>query len=403
LIRSGKCYLGLNRRLYDKIHRNERYPYGNNNEAIPLLSENSVGLGFIQDPTFPMIQRSITQQSNVNRNPITPVGDLLLAIYLQRQVVHGPKLLGPFIIAFLLTMAVSGFTQLDFLKQRAFAKEPQIKVMRDIVFHEIGDQKLKGDLYRLDDETRKPVVIMIHGGGWAAGDKWNMADHARQMAREGFVAFSVNYRLAPQWKFPAQVEDCREALKWVQQNADKYQMDPNRLALYGYSAGAHLAALLGCNPQPGLPAVKAVVAGGAPCDFTELSLENRTMAYFLGGSREEKPDVYRQASPKAFASEDDPPFFFFHGDNDRIVPLHNSRCLHDALQKCGIDSQFHEVTGQGHLLAFVNPEARLKAVEFLQQKLQVSPKEKLEDEKKKQTAEQIIEIPTKDSAAKGDR
>jgi acetyl esterase/lipase len=368
-----------------------------------VLSENNGGLGFIQNPTFPMIQRSITQQSNVNQNLITPVGDLLLATYLQRQVVHGPKLLVPFVVAVLLTMAVSEFTQLGLLDRSAVAKEPQVKVLRDIVFHEIGEQKLKGDLYRLDDETRKPVVIMIHGGGWAAGDKWNMGDHARQMAREGFVAFSVNYRLAPQWKFPAQVEDCREALKWVQLNADKYQMDTSRLALYGYSAGAHLAALLGCNPQPGLPAVKAVVAGGAPCDFTELSLENRTMAYFLGGSREEKPEVYRQASPKAFASSDDPPFFFFHGDNDRIVPLHNSRCLHDALQKCGIDSQFHEVTGQGHLLTFVNPEARLKAVEFLQRKLEVSLKEKLEDEKKEQTTEQAIELPTQDAAAKGDR
>ncbi|MEY4565105.1 MAG: Carboxylesterase NlhH [Planctomycetota bacterium] len=367
-------------------------------KGFPCFPKTEVSLGFIQDATFPMILRSTSRTiSKANKYRDKALGDLLLATYLQRQVVHGPKLLGPFITAFLLAIASGDFTQRCFPEKSTFAEEPQVKVTRDLVFCEVGEQKLKADLYRLDDETRKPVVIMIHGGGWAAGDKWHMADHARQLAREGFVAFSVNYRLAPQWKFPAQVEDCREALKWVQQNADKYQMDPDRLALYGYSAGAHLAALLGCNPQPGLPPVKAVVAGGAPCDFTELSLENRTMAYFLGGSREEKPDVYRQASPKAFASKDDPPFFFFHGDVDRIVPLHNSRCLHDALQKCGIDSQFHEVTGQGHLLTFVNPEARLKAVEFLQKKLQVSTTEKSGDEDKEPAREGSVEMPSIDT------
>lgn len=250
------------------------------------------------------------------------------------------------------------------------ARDPELRIERNLVFHEVQNEQIKADLYRPADDQRRPAVILIHGGGWATGDKWNMAEHARELAREGFVAIAVNYRLAPKWKFPAQVDDCREALKWTVAVADQYQIDSEKLAVYGYSAGAHLAALMACNPSQGQPAVRAVVAGGAPCDFCDLEPDNATLAYFLGGSRSEVPEVYREASPKEFASADDPPFFFFHGQVDRMVPLDNSRCLHDALQKHGVDSQFHEVLGQGHLLTFIDADARNKAITFLKKYLQ---------------------------------
>jgi acetyl esterase/lipase len=247
--------------------------------------------------------------------------------------------------------------------------EPKLDVQRNITFHQADGEKLQADLYRLADAELRPAVILIHGGGWATGDKWNMADHACELARAGFVVFNINYRLAPKHKFPAQVDDCRAALKWVATEAAQYRIDTKRIGVYGYSAGAHLAALLACNPTSDQPAIKAVVAGGAPCDFSELELKNRTLAYWLGGSRAEKPDVYKAASPKLYASPEDPPFFFFHGDEDGLVPLHNSRCLHDELQKCGIESEFMQVDGQGHLMTFINQEARTKAVEFLKKHL----------------------------------
>ncbi len=249
------------------------------------------------------------------------------------------------------------------------AEELPIDIQRNIVFHQIDDEKLQADLYRPADKELRPVVVLIHGGGWATGDKWNMADHARELARAGFVVFNINYRLAPKWKFPTQVDDCRAALKWVVREADTHRIDAKRIGVYGYSAGAHLAALVACNPTAEQPAIKAVVAGGAPCDFSELELRNRTLAYWLGGSRGERPDVYKAASPRLHASPEDPPFFFFHGDQDGLVPLDNSRCLHDALQKCGIESVFMQVDGQGHLMTFLNREARTKAVEFLKKHL----------------------------------
>lgn len=251
----------------------------------------------------------------------------------------------------------------------ACAADPKLSVQRNLVFHEVDGEKLQADLYRPDDDEVRPIVVLIHGGGWATGDKWNMADHARELARAGFVVLNINYRLAPKHKFPAQVDDCRAALKWVAQEAAQHRIDPNRIGVYGYSAGAHLAALIACNPIADQPKIKAVVAGGAPCDFSELELKNRTLAYWLGGSRSEKPDVYKAASPKLYASSEDPPFFFFHGDEDGLVPLDNSRCLHDELQKCGIESEFLQVDGQGHLMTFLNREARTKAVEFLKKHL----------------------------------
>lgn len=251
----------------------------------------------------------------------------------------------------------------------AYAVDPKLSVQRNLVFHEAEGEKLQADLYRPADDEVRPIVVLIHGGGWATGDKWNMADHARELARAGFVVLNINYRLAPKHKFPAQVDDCRAALKWVAQEAPQHRIDPNRIGVYGYSAGAHLAALIACNPIANQPKIKAVVAGGAPCDFSELELKNRTLAYWLGGSRSEKPDVYKAASPKLYASSEDPPFFFFHGDEDGLVPLDNSRCLHDELQKCGIESEFLQVDGQGHLMTFLNREARTKAVEFLKKHL----------------------------------
>lgn len=251
----------------------------------------------------------------------------------------------------------------------ACAADPKLSVQRNVVFHEAEGEKLQADLYRPADDEVRPIVVLIHGGGWATGDKWNMADHARELARAGFVVLNINYRLAPKHKFPAQVDDCRAALQWVAQEAAQHRIDPNRIGVYGYSAGAHLAALIACNPIPDQPKIKAVVAGGAPCDFSELELKNRTLAYWLGGSRSEKPDVYKAASPKLYASSEDPPFFFFHGDEDGLVPLDNSRCLHDELQKCGIESEFLQVDGQGHLMTFLNREARTKAVEFLKKHL----------------------------------
>lgn len=244
-----------------------------------------------------------------------------------------------------------------------------IRAVTDLVFAEVEGEKLLADIYRPDSDEKCPGVLMIHGGAWSAGDKWNMRDHARQLAQAGYVAVSMNYRLAPEHKYPAQLEDCRSALRWMQSVAGKYQIDLDRLAVYGYSAGGHLAALLATDPVKGLPRIKVAVLGGAPCDLTFIPEDSRAIAHVLGGTRAQVPLVYRDASPLTYCSGDDCPMFFYHGDNDLIVPPQASRIMCQRLKELGVETEFFTVEKQGHLITFIHPQARQAAIEFLNKHL----------------------------------
>ncbi len=244
-----------------------------------------------------------------------------------------------------------------------------IRATTDVVFSEVDGVKVRADVYRPDNDQLAPGVLLIHGGAWSAGDKWNMRDHARQLAQAGYVAISINYRLAPQHKYPAQIDDCRAALRWVHRVADEYRIDTNRLGVYGYSAGGHLAALLATDPLEGLPRIKVAVLGGAPCDFEFIAEDSSALAHVLGGSRKQLPKVYKDAAPLSYCTGDDCPTFFFHGDSDVIVPPTASRVMFERLQELGVETEFFWVPKQGHLVTFLHPDARAAAIEFLDKHL----------------------------------
>ncbi|MCA9132317.1 MAG: alpha/beta hydrolase, partial [Planctomycetales bacterium] len=229
------------------------------------------------------------------------------------------------------------------------------------------------DLYRPDDQTVYPLVLMIHGGAWSAGDKWQLQDHARELAQAGFVALSINYRLAPKHQLTAQVDDCRWALKWAAEQASTWQADPSRLSLWGYSAGGHLAALIATAPAPEAPPVRAVVAGGAPCEFSFLPPHSRALAHVLGGTRQAIPHAYEQAAPLNHVSPDDCPFYFFHGSSDLLVPPSSSQKMYAKLRELNVETQYYTVDGRGHLLTFLDPEARRQAIAFLRQHSSEAP------------------------------
>lgn len=245
-----------------------------------------------------------------------------------------------------------------------------IRADKDVVYGEVEGRKLEADVYRPADDQLRPGVLMIHGGAWSSGNKWSMGDHARELAQAGYVAVSINYRLAPACPYPAQIDDCRRALAWIKEVADQYRIDTDRLAVYGYSAGGHLAAMLATDRDSDAPKLKAAVVGGAPCDFSFIPEESRAIAHVLGGTRRELPQVYRQAAPLSYASSDDCPIFFFHGDNDLIVPPTASRVLCDRLKDLGVETCYYTVEKQGHLLTFLHPDARRAAIDFLNQHLQ---------------------------------
>ena len=266
--------------------------------------------------------------------------------------------------------------------------------LRGLSYAKRDGVELFADIYMPPGEGPNPGVLMVHGGAWAAGSKWNVLFHANQLAQHGYTVAAIDYRLAPKHKFPAQLEDCRAALDWMRANADKYRIDKSRIGAYGYSAGGHLVSLLAVTDRKKRPEgagrLKAVVAGGAPCSFDWIDRESRSLAYFLGASRAENPMVYQDASPLTFVSPKAPPFFFFHGERDRLVPMSSSDALHQLLKKSGVDSSFHVVPKQGHLPAYFDQKARTKAIKFLDRVLKNEAKKPLQ---KKPTQRKTTQLP----------
>lgn len=252
---------------------------------------------------------------------------------------------------------------------QARAEKGSYKILRDVVYVARDGGPLKADVYRPLGEGPFPGVLCVHGGAWISGNKSQMAAIARRLAQAGCVAVSINYRLAPKHKFPAQIEDCRAALRWMRSNAPKQRIDRERLGAWGYSAGGHLVALLGTT-EAGL---KAVVAGGAPCDFRQLRPQSRWLVFWLGGTRGELPDVYEAASPAHFVSADDPPFFFYHGGRDHLVKIEQPRAMAEALDEAGVTAKVHVIRAAGHVAAFLDRGAMDEAIEFLRKRLWPAP------------------------------
>lgn len=236
-----------------------------------------------------------------------------------------------------------------------------------------------------------PVVMLVHGGGWASGDKWTMHRHARELTQTGFACIAINYRHAPQHTFPAQVDDVRQALVWIHDQASDLSLDLDRLGLYGYSAGGHLVSLVGTladekwqaverttdweqdDPRwKKMPRIKAVCAGGPPVDFGYLPPKSIALAYFLGGTKSEIPEVYHAASPLQHVSKADPVFQIVHGEKDTLVSPSGSRDLSAALQQAGVKASLKLIPKAGHLLAFINPQLSKSLLGFFRQELQGS-------------------------------
>lgn len=234
-------------------------------------------------------------------------------------------------------------------------------------------QALPGDLFLPDTKQPAPGVLLIHGGGWTGGDKRSqMRSLAKRLAKRGFVVLNATYRTTPEWQHPAQYEDLLQALRWMRANAKALNLDANRLATFGYSAGGHLAALVGLQAgSEGIP-IRAIVAGGAP---TNLNLtESRLVEMLLGGNRSEKPLAHREASPITHVTPESPPVFLYHASWDRIVwPIH-ARMMREKLMEKGVEHQFVHTAGPGHISGFLFPGKAIgSALTFLDRHLHSAP------------------------------
>jgi acetyl esterase/lipase len=261
----------------------------------------------------------------------------------------------------------------------ASAGEFEAKYGQTYLERDTGD--LKADLYIPRDEGLHPGVLVVHGGAWKMGSRAQLSGVAQMLAKAGLSAVAISYRLAPESKFPAQIEDCKAAVRWMRMHAAELKIDPTRIGGFGYSAGAHLVALLGTtDAEDGLEGVEnpdelpstrlqAVVGGGTPCDFRAFPLDESWLGFWLGGTRRDVPEQYRLASPAAFISDDDPPMFFFHGENDELVPLYLPQGMCDQMKTCGCSAELYVVPMIGHTAAAMDRTAVEKGILFLSEHL----------------------------------
>jgi len=249
------------------------------------------------------------------------------------------------------------------------------QVQRGQVYASRASGDLAGDLYLPIAEGRRPAVVMIHGGGWRRGKISDMAKFARRVAGAGLVVFNVTYRLAPEHKFPAQLEDVRAAVRWLRSHAQELRVDPDRVGAWGYSAGAHLAMLLGTVEDDALSdgrsdapsaRVSAVVAGAGPTDLRRYP-DNKYVAALMPPDAD--PRLFALASPLATVSGDDAATFFYHGRNDWIVGYRNSTDMLQALRSAGVPVSLYE-TPFGHIATYFFSGGAVDAgIEFLVQHL----------------------------------
>lgn len=239
-----------------------------------------------------------------------------------------------------------------------------VRAEHDLEFVRRGERRLLLDLYLPMETTAKPlpVVVWVHGGGWSKGSKDRCP--AVYLAAEGFAVASISYRLSHEARWPAQIDDCREAVRWLRRAAPKYGLDANHIGVWGGSAGGHLVALLGTLDAPtdeGISSrVQAVCDWYGPSDLltmppnvpgpgkTERDLAESNGAKLLGGTVRDRPETAKQASALYHASAGDPPFLIMHGDADPQVPLEQSTRLYQALSAAGVPATLEVLKGAGH-------------------------------------------------------
>jgi acetyl esterase/lipase len=243
----------------------------------------------------------------------------------------------------------------------------EIKVSRDIEFAKVDDVSLKLDLYQPVGAEAPPLVVWVHGGAWRAGSKDSMPLAA--LVERGYAIASVDYRLSPVAKFPAQVHDCKAAIRFLRANARLYGYDASKIGIAGSSAGGHLVAEIGVtNGHPKLEgtvgehpgqssSVQAIVDYYGPTNFLTilkqstphgLSVRVPALQLLLGSQPDENAALAKLASPVFHVDKSDPPLLMIHGDYDPQVPINQSHELHGRYKELGLSARLEVIYGGAH-------------------------------------------------------
>lgn len=249
----------------------------------------------------------------------------------------------------------------------------------------VGDglvrQKL--DLFVPKSDKPVPLVVWVHGGAWITGSKENSS--AMMLLDKGFAVANINYRLSGTDKFPAQIHDCKAAVRFLRANAEKYNIAPDSIGSWGSSAGGHLAALLGTSGgvaelegdlgkhKATSGKVQAVCDCYGPTDFTKfrpLDKADSPEGKLVGGTLRDKKELVASANPIAHVTKDDPPFLIVHGTKDGTVPIGQSELLDKALRTANVSCTFMRIEVGGHdVRVFQSAESRKAIVAFFEKHL----------------------------------
>ncbi len=280
-----------------------------------------------------------------------------------------------FLRLFALTIFLSG----SFL----FAEEGSYTLKADLIYSEAEGNPQGLDLYLPKDMSGPlPVVVWVHGGGWMNGNKDN--PKAKYLVEHGYAVASIDFRQSHDAMWPAQIDDCRNAIRWLRSHSKKYQLNPEKIGAWGSSSGGHLVALMGTLPydpnEKVSSRVQAVCDWYGPTDLltmppnnvgngrTKEDVANSNGAKLLGCTVRECPDLAKQVSAYYQVSPDDAPFLIMHGDEDPGVPLSQSARLYHALQEQGVYSELDILVGAGHGgPLFATEEVQMRVLKFFDQ------------------------------------
>jgi acetyl esterase/lipase len=264
-----------------------------------------------------------------------------------------------------------------------------VKYDRNITYAVAGNQSLKLDIYEpRNPQGRLPVVVWIHGGAWKSGGKYPCP--IAFMAAQNLAIVSIDYRLSQVAPFPAQIYDCKGAIRWLRAHANEYDLDSNHICIFGASAGGQLALLLADTPGNSKlegkvggnlnfsSRVQCVCAFYPPTDLNRLVSDpatrndpNGDVARLIGSAVAQNVDKAIAASPLTYVSKDCAPVFLMHGGADKLVPPDQSVIFYGALVKAGVDARLEIIAGKGHGI-IVPPNVAKEILRFVGKYLKTS-------------------------------
>lgn len=252
----------------------------------------------------------------------------------------------------------------------------------DLSYIDGGHDRQMLDLYipaREDKKKKLPLVVWIHGGGWAKGSKAGIGN-CSWVLEKGYALASIGYRLTDVAAFPAQLDDCKAGIKWLKENGAEFGVDADRIVVWGSSAGGHLVAMLGTtgDPDDSSDDIDGVIDWFGPTELLTMQEQRKLPVHLdanapdsfesklIGGTLQENPEKAKAASPISHVSKDDAPILIIHGDQDPLVPLEQSYLFIKALDAVEVPASLVVIEGAGHGgPAFQTDGARKVMLDFL--------------------------------------